>query len=114
MKIGVDLLWVRPGICGGTESVIRNLLEGFGRYGRGNRYLLFVSEDNADSFFLHCMGDCFLADYLPSADSSSLRTAPSTYTYTLPLAFSPLMVTVYLPGVFGTMLKLLVGSRLPV
>lgn len=50
MKIGVDLLWVRPGICGGTESVIRNLLEGFGRYGRGNRYLLFVSEDNADSF----------------------------------------------------------------
>ena len=64
--------------------------------------------------FLHCMGDCFLADYLPSVDSSSLRTAPSTYTYTLPLAFSPLMVTVYLPGVFGTMLKLLVGSRLPV
>ena len=66
------------------------------------------------SRFLHCMGDCFLADYLPSVDSSSLRTAPSTYTCAYPLAFSPLIVTVYLPGVFGTMLKLLVGSRLPV
>ncbi len=50
MKIGIDLLWVRPGINGGTESFIRNLLEGFGRYDQKNEYVLFVSEDNGDSF----------------------------------------------------------------
>ena len=50
MKIGIDLLWVRPGICGGTESFIRNLMNGFGRFDLSNTYLLLLSEDNADSF----------------------------------------------------------------
>lgn len=49
-KVGVDLLWVRVGQNGGTESFIRNLLDGFARYDDKNEYLLFVSEDNADSF----------------------------------------------------------------
>lgn len=50
MKIGIDLLWVRPGICGGTESYIRNLMHGFGRNDLNNEYVLFVAMDNADSF----------------------------------------------------------------
>jgi len=50
MKIGIDLLWVRPGICGGTESYIRNLMDGLAKYDSGNGYLLFVTRDNADSF----------------------------------------------------------------
>lgn len=50
MRIGVDLLWVRPGICGGTESVIRNLLDGFLKYDKENEYILFAARDNADSF----------------------------------------------------------------
>ena len=50
MKIGIDLLWVRPGICGGTESYIRNLMEGFGQYDKANMYVLLVSKDNGDSF----------------------------------------------------------------
>lgn len=50
MKIGVDLLWVRQGICGGTESVIRNLLDGLSRYDTKNEYILFAARDNADSF----------------------------------------------------------------
>lgn len=50
MNIGIDLLWVRPGRCGGTESYIRNLLEGFGQYGGINTYTLLVSRDNGDSF----------------------------------------------------------------
>lgn len=50
MKIGIDLLWVRPGICGGTESYIRNLMEGFGQYDKANTYVLLVSGDNGDSF----------------------------------------------------------------
>lgn len=50
MRIGIDLLWVRVGICGGTESFIRNLMDGFGQYDRTNEYVLFVAEDNKDSF----------------------------------------------------------------
>lgn len=50
MKIGIDLLWVRPGICGGTESYIRNLMHGFGRYDSKNEYILFAAKDNADTF----------------------------------------------------------------
>lgn len=50
MRIGIDLLWVRPGICGGTESVIRNLLDGFREYDKKNEYILFVCRDNATSF----------------------------------------------------------------
>lgn len=50
MHVGIDLLWVRPGICGGTESFIRNLLDGFLQYDTENEYTLFVSEDNAHTF----------------------------------------------------------------
>jgi glycosyltransferase involved in cell wall biosynthesis len=51
MKIGIDLLWVRPGKNGGTESYIRNLLNGFSQLEEAaNSFILFVSEDNADSF----------------------------------------------------------------
>ena len=50
MRIGIDLLWVRPGICGGTESYIRNLLDGFGEYAGGDKFVLFLAEDNAESF----------------------------------------------------------------
>lgn len=50
MRIGIDLLWVRPGICGGTESFIRNLLDGFAEYKEMEEFILFVTEDNAESF----------------------------------------------------------------
>lgn len=50
MRIGIDLLWVRVGICGGTESYIRNLIRGFMQYGTEHEYVLFAAEDNAESF----------------------------------------------------------------
>ncbi len=50
MLIGIDLLWVRPGICGGTESVIRNLMTGFGRYDDKNEYMLFTGRDTVETF----------------------------------------------------------------
>ncbi|MCQ2519096.1 MAG: glycosyltransferase family 4 protein [Lachnospiraceae bacterium] len=50
MKIGIDLLWVRPGKCGGTESYTRNLLTGFGTYDDKNEYILFAAKDNASTF----------------------------------------------------------------
>ena len=50
MLIGIDLLWVRPGINGGTESAIRNLMNGFGSYDDKNEYILFAGKDTAESF----------------------------------------------------------------
>ena len=50
MRIGIDLLWVRPGKCGGTESFIRNLLEGFLEYDKENEYILLTAKNNARSF----------------------------------------------------------------
>lgn len=50
MRIGIDLLWVRVGKCGGTESYIRNLLDGFAAFDRVNEYVLFTARDHADSF----------------------------------------------------------------
>lgn len=50
MRIGIDLLWVKPGMSGGTESYTRNLLYGFGELDKENEYVLFVAKDNVDSF----------------------------------------------------------------
>jgi glycosyltransferase involved in cell wall biosynthesis len=51
LKIGIDLLWVRPNKVGGTESYIRNLLDGFKNHSpEGFKFLLFVSKDNLPSF----------------------------------------------------------------
>lgn len=50
MRIGIDLLWVRVGICGGTESYIRNLLDGFAEYDKQNEYVLFAAKDHVRSF----------------------------------------------------------------
>ena len=50
MLIGIDLLWVRPKICGGTESATRNLINGFGMYDDKNEYMLFVGKDTVETF----------------------------------------------------------------
>lgn len=50
MRIGIDLLWVRVGICGGTESYIRNLMDGLAESAPGWEYVLFAARDNAESF----------------------------------------------------------------
>lgn len=51
MRIGIDLLWVRPGKNGGTESYIRNVLDGFLQFAEGDyKFVLFVSKDNGETF----------------------------------------------------------------
>lgn len=57
MRIGVDLLWVRVGKCGGTESYIRNLLDGFSAFDSENEYVLMVSQDNLNSFQKYAGGN---------------------------------------------------------
>ena len=49
-KIAIDLLWLRPGKVGGTESYIRNLLDGFQKLPEDFDFTLLVSLDNADTF----------------------------------------------------------------
>ncbi len=49
-KIVIDLLWVRPGKVGGTESYIRNLLDGFLKLQEDFDFTLLVSRDNAETF----------------------------------------------------------------
>lgn len=49
-KIAIDLLWLRPGKVGGTESYIRNLLDGFTGSKENFDFTLLVSLDNADTF----------------------------------------------------------------
>lgn len=49
-KIIIDLLWLRPGKVGGTESFIRNLLDGFMELDREFDFTLLVSHDNAYTF----------------------------------------------------------------
>lgn len=50
MKIAIDLLWLRPGKVGGTESYIRNLLDSFEMLDREFEFVLLTSRDNADTF----------------------------------------------------------------
>lgn len=49
-KIAIDLLWLRPGKVGGTESYIRNLLDGLAKLEEAFDFTLLVSRDNADTF----------------------------------------------------------------
>lgn len=50
MNIGIDLLWVRAGKVGGTESYIKNLLRGLHLVDKNNDYYLFVSQNNMGLF----------------------------------------------------------------
>lgn len=49
-NIAIDLLWLRPGKVGGTESYIRNLLDGFSALPDDFIFTLLVSKDNAETF----------------------------------------------------------------
>ena len=49
-KTAIDLLWLRPGKVGGTESYIRNLLDGLSRLEEEFEFTLLVSKDNAETF----------------------------------------------------------------
>lgn len=50
-KVAIDLIWVKPGVSGGVESYIRNLLDGFALAAdKCVKFVLFTSRDNCDSF----------------------------------------------------------------
>lgn len=50
-RFAIDLTWVRPNKVGGTESCVRNLLDGLARIDTKEwEIILLVTTDNADSF----------------------------------------------------------------
>ena len=49
-RIAIDLLWLRPGKVGGTESYIRNLLDGFLKLEEDYKFVLIASLDNEQTF----------------------------------------------------------------
>ncbi|AKA67157.1 glycosyltransferase family 4 protein [Clostridium scatologenes] len=50
MKIGIDLLWVKPQKSGGVEAYIRNLLDGFFEIKDKNEFVLITARDNHMTF----------------------------------------------------------------
>ena len=62
-KIAIDLTWVRHNKVGGTESCVRNLLNGFAQINPHDwRIVLLLSKDNADSFKKYAKYSCFILD----------------------------------------------------
>lgn len=59
MRIGVDLLWLKVGKCGGLETFARNTLDGIACYDKKNEYVLFVAKDNKDSLEHYAQNENF-------------------------------------------------------
>lgn len=54
MKVAIDLTWVRHKKVGGTESCVRNLLEGISSINPDNiKFFLILAKDNAESFIMY-------------------------------------------------------------
>lgn len=59
-RIAIDLTWVRPGKVGGTESCVRNLLDGFSEINcKDYKLCLLVTKDNIESFAKYQAFQCF-------------------------------------------------------
>lgn len=53
-KVAIDLTWVRHNKVGGTESCVRNLLNGLATLENSNIcFILLVTKDNQDSFMMY-------------------------------------------------------------
>lgn len=50
MKIGINVLWLWPGVIGGGETYLRGLLSGLSRIDPTNEYVLFTNRENDESF----------------------------------------------------------------
>jgi len=46
MKIGINLLYLLPGVVGGTEAYAAGLLRGLAEIDRGNEYVVFVNRES--------------------------------------------------------------------
>lgn len=70
-KIAIDLLWVKPNKNGGSETLFRNVLDGFLNLKNDNKYVLIVSKSNAYSFE-HYLKDKRFEKIIINIDSNNL------------------------------------------
>jgi glycosyltransferase involved in cell wall biosynthesis len=50
MRIGIDALFIRPGKVGGTESYLRNLINGLIKIDNDNEFFIFLSSNTYNTF----------------------------------------------------------------
>ena len=72
-RFAVDLLWVRPGKVGGTEVVIRQILDGWKASDEEFRVVLIVTTDNQDSFACYGKDKRFKILTAPIASAGILK-----------------------------------------
>ena len=73
-KVAIDLTWVRHNKVGGTESCVRNLLNGFLNLNQSDiLFVLLVSKDNADSFKVYDQLNIFDIALCDTVSESQLR-----------------------------------------
>ena len=67
MRVGIDLLWLKVGKVGGTESYIRNLLDGFYEYydNKEFQFVLFLAKDNHHTFDKYFDKENFIKIIMP-------------------------------------------------
>ena len=49
MRIAIDMTWMKPGVTGGGESYVRNLLDAFKKFNDDINYILFAAKDNIET-----------------------------------------------------------------
>jgi len=52
MRIGINALFMIPGIVGGSETILRNLISNLASIDSHNEYVLFTNQENSGSFNL--------------------------------------------------------------
>ena len=48
MKVGLNLLYLLPGVVGGTETYAKSLIKAFAKQNRDNEYTIFVNRESAN------------------------------------------------------------------
>ena len=72
MLIGINALYFRPGLVGGSEVYLRNLLATLARIDNENDYLLFVNPDGAGSLNDGGRFEEVVMDYTPGSTAARL------------------------------------------
>ena len=95
LRIGIDLIWLVPGLGGGMDSHVRGLLRGLAAIDRDNQYLLFTTQANHNSFEVlpnRCERILFRAAHHTVASrllSEQFRLAARISRYRLDVLHSP-------------------------
>jgi len=74
MRVGIDLLWLKVGKVGGTESYIRNLLDGLYEHSNNKelQFVLFLAKDNHHTFYKYFDKENFTKIIMPIQSKNAI------------------------------------------